>query len=59
MGCGRNRSMPSGLARNGALALPAEEEVGFVPVIATSGDMPSATAAPTRAESSRSSLPAP
>jgi transposase len=32
------------LARNGVLALPADEEVGFVPVIATSVEKPPATA---------------
>lgn len=36
------------LARNGALALPAEEEVGFVPVITTGGEAVSATAALSR-----------
>ena len=36
------------LARSGALALPAEEALGFVPVVATSSDpAPPATAAPT------------
>lgn len=30
------------LAREGRLALPAEEEVGFVPVLATGGERPSA-----------------
>jgi len=35
------------LARRGALALPAEEALGFVPVVATeSAPMPSATATP-------------
>ena len=37
------------LARTGALALPAEEEVGFVPIIATAGEAtPPATTAPLR-----------
>jgi transposase len=35
------------LARNGALVLPAEEEVGFVPVIAAGGE--AAPATPSRA----------
>jgi transposase len=35
------------LAREGRLALPAEEEVGFVPVITTGGERPSAV--PSRA----------
>lgn len=37
------------LARNGALVLPAEEEVGFVPVIAAGGETVQSTAAPSRA----------
>ena len=38
------------LARNGALVLPAEEEVGFVPVVATAdAPAPPATTAPTQA----------
>jgi len=37
------------LARVGALVLPAEEEVGFVPVVATAGDAtPPATTTPSR-----------
>lgn len=37
------------LARNGVLVLPAEEEVGFVPVVATGSEAAPATAAPLRA----------
>jgi len=37
------------LARNGALVLPAEEEVGFVPVIAAGGETVQSTPAPSRA----------
>jgi hypothetical protein len=37
------------LARNGALVLPAEEEVGFVPVVATGGETAQPAAAPSRA----------
>jgi len=37
------------LARVGALVLPAEEEIGFVPVVATAGETtPSATTTPSR-----------
>jgi transposase len=36
------------LARSGALALPAEEALGFVPVVATSSEPAPTTAAPTR-----------
>lgn len=37
------------LARVGALVLPAEEEIGFVPVVATAGDAtPPATTTPSR-----------
>lgn len=37
------------LARVGALVLPAEEEIGFVPVVATGGEAtPSATTTPSR-----------
>jgi transposase len=37
------------LARNGALVLPAEEAVGFVPVVATGGETAPPAAAPSRA----------
>ena len=37
------------LARTGALALPAEEEIGFVPIIAAAGEAaPTTTTGPTR-----------
>ena len=36
------------LARDGALALPAEEEVGFVPIVATGGEAGQPTAALSR-----------
>ena len=37
------------LARDGALVLPAKDEVGFVPVVATGGEAAQPTATPARA----------